>query len=173
MSNICNGTGCGKWHFINPHRSENPYNTCQTVHSVRNILSIISPRSCYIKIGNISNVQAVASVSIYCANYSSFQSESYPPHCQNALYRTAVDELGCCINLFNDVVNKAVLPYFSDDVMDPCEITFPAKCTSDLEIEVRGDQPDYGIITSCWLDEYNDNDSYKLCIQNNCISSFV
>ena len=81
------------------------------------------------------------SVSIYCANYSSFQSESCPSDCQNALYRTAVDELGCCINLFNDDVNKVVLPYFSDDVMDPCEITFPAKCTSDLEIEVKGEQP--------------------------------
>ena len=62
---------------------------------------------------------------------------------------------------------------FSDHVMDACEMIFAAKCKSDLEIEVGGVSPDYGTVTSCWLDEYNDNDSYKLCIQNNCISSFV
>ena len=57
--------------------------------------------------------------------------------CKNAL-ETAVDELGCCLNLFNDDVNEVLIPYFSDDVMEACEVTFPLQCKSDLVIEVSG-----------------------------------
>ena len=72
-------------------------------------------------------------VSVSCANYSSFQSEGCPLDCKNAL-ETAVDELGCCLNLFNDDVNEVLIPYFSDDVMEACEVTFPPQCKSDLVI---------------------------------------
>ena len=73
-------------------------------------------------------------VSTACANYSSFQSAGCPMECQEALL-AAIDEVGCCINLFNDDVNEVLIPYFSNDVMEACEVVFPVKCTSDLSIQ--------------------------------------
>ena len=55
-------------------------------------------------------------------------------NCQEALL-AAIDEVGCCINLFNDDINEVLLPYFSNDVMEACEVVFPVKCTSDLGIQ--------------------------------------
>ena len=79
----------------------------------------------------------LSNVSTACADYSSFQSTGCPMECKDALL-AAIDEVGCCINVFNDDVNQVMLPHFSDDVMEACEITFPMKCISDVRIEAVG-----------------------------------
>lgn len=79
----------------------------------------------------------LSNVMTSCDNYSSFQSDGCPSVCQDAL-RTAINEIGCCINIFNDEVNEILLPHFSEDVMSKCGIDFPGRCRSDLRITGSG-----------------------------------
>ena len=64
----------------------------------------------------------------HCANYSSFSSAMYmcPEACKSAL-QTAIEEFGCCINLFNDTKNEVLLPQFSGDVMTACNVYRPSR----------------------------------------------
>ena len=66
-----------------------------------------------------------------CENYSSFQSDTCPTHCKSALER-AIDEVGCCINIFNDTINNVTLPHFSSNVMIACEVEHPGVCEGPL-----------------------------------------
>jgi hypothetical protein len=66
-----------------------------------------------------------------CANYSSFASEMCPESCKSAL-KSAIDEFGCCINLFNDTVNEVLLPHFGRDVMIACGLDPPGLCENDI-----------------------------------------
>ena len=71
-----------------------------------------------------------------CANYSSFRSEGCPSQCKGAL-ELAIDEVGCCINHFNDSINEVLLPHFSGDVITACDVKSPGMCESDITIEGR------------------------------------
>lgn len=73
-----------------------------------------------------------------CANYSTFASSGgCPAHCQDAL-ETAIDVVGCCINLFNDTINEVTLPHFSGDVLTACGVESPGTCESDLTLGRAG-----------------------------------
>ena len=67
-----------------------------------------------------------------CANYSSFAGHA-PAPCKSAL-QTAIDEFGCCINMFNDTINQVLLPHISGRVMTACDLASPGNSTSVLSL---------------------------------------
>ena len=62
-----------------------------------------------------------------------FASDMCPAPCKSAL-QTAIGEFGCCINMFNDIVNQVLLPHTSGRVMTACDLATPGKCTSVLRL---------------------------------------
>ena len=66
------------------------------------------------------------------ANYSSFAGHA-PAPCKSAL-QTALDEFGCCINMFNDTINQVLLPHISGRVMTACDLASPGNSTSVLSL---------------------------------------
>ena len=47
-----------------------------------------------------------------------------PAPCKSTLH-TATGEFGCCINMFNDIVNQVLLPHTSGRVMTACDLATP------------------------------------------------
>ena len=82
-----------------------------------------------------------------CANYSTFSSEMCPESCKSAL-KSAIDEFGCCINLFNDTINEVLLPHFSGDVMIACGLDPPGLCSNDI---IRGSGRAVGSTIAVWI----------------------
>ena len=80
-----------------------------------------------------------------CANYSTFQSESCPASCKSAL-QTAVNQVGCCINIFNDTINEVLLPHFSANVMTACGIESPGVCVSELRAGAVTDRANTALV---------------------------
>lgn len=54
-----------------------------------------------------------------------------PEPCKSAL-KAAIDEFGCCINLFNDTVNEVLVPHFGGVVMAACGLDPPGLCENDI-----------------------------------------
>ena len=84
-----------------------------------------------------------------CANYSSFSSDMCPESCKSAL-KTAIDEFGCCINLFNDTVNEVLLPHFGGDVMSECGLEPPGLCSNDIVL-ARGSGTALRAAIAAWI----------------------
>ena len=83
----------------------------------------------------------LSNVTSACNNTSIASDGVCPAACRSAL-EMAIEEFGCCINMFNNTDTEVLLPHISNDVMKICGVESPGACESVLIVD-RADKPAY------------------------------
>ena len=110
-ANVCSRGTNNKFCFDLYRTSLNPTDPTRTVRRHRGLSNAVSQ----------------------CANYSTFQTEGCSSGCRDAL-QAVIEEIGCCINNFNDTVDNVLVPQFSAEVMIACNIPSPGVCEQDFRL---------------------------------------
>ena len=67
-------------------------------------------------------------------DYSSIASDGECPAACSSALEIAIEEFGCCINMFNNTDTQVLLPHINSDVMTICGVESPGVCESVLTV---------------------------------------